>query len=175
MKKAVSNITELYPKLQGIENNFQKMIEGKNVEKLLKTLNGTQLYHPRELYLCLFEDLPNYIRIDNINFEKCLNWILDTYESEITAFSYCKKDIDIYEIDFPILTFDEFYFILKNNILLYLDNNNKRIAIYFTNDKNEEACVIENKCNENFYMNEVAEIEWKIIGYQNKLKSLIEE
>lgn len=174
MKKAIANINELYPKLAEIENNFQKMIKVKDAGNLLITWKNSRFTAPRELFFSLFEKHPNLTRIEKVNFDNCLNWLLTNYQSEIVGYTFDKSENDIFEIDFPILSISNFCLLLKNEILVYLEVYKRSCTIYFTEESKKDALEIENKCTEFFYINEIAETEMKIKGFQLKLKYLLE-
>jgi len=170
MKKDIDNLDSLF---SSVENNFETMIKEKEVNNVIKTISGRQLYSPRELYLALFGTLPNYSKMEKLNTTKALLWLFEEYKSQIKGFSYSKCDKDLYEIEFDILTYDDFFILLKNNLMLYLDVNKKVIAIYFTENLKQEAFELETKLINLFYMDEVEETKWKIEGYQRKLNALL--
>lgn len=170
MKKDIDNFDSLF---SVVENNFETIIKQKDLDKITREISGHRSFFQRDLYITLFGVLPNHTRIEKLNTTKALRWLFEEYKSQINGFSFNKCDVDLYQIDFDILTYNDIFIFLKNNMMIHLITNSNVVAICFTENLKQEAFELETKLINLFYMDEVEETKWKIEGYQRKLNALL--
>jgi len=169
MKKDIDNLDSLF---SAVENNFETMIKEKDLDKIIREISGHRSFFQRDLYINLFGVLPNHTRMEKINTTKALRWLLEDNKPQINGFSFNKCDVDLYKIDFDILTYDDIFIFLKNNMMIHLITKDNVVGICFTENLIQETFELETKLNNLFYMDEMEETKWKIEGYQRKLNAL---
>jgi len=79
------------------------------------------------LFATHFNAIPNHIQEININCKKASNWLIENFQMEIKNLYYNKR----YSKSSKTAEFDDLYFFLYQDLLIYFDSNRRTIRFLF--------------------------------------------
>lgn len=121
MNKNIQNIN-----LQEFQSSDMKKLSDTTLAYIVDESSGAGI-SPMTLYTAYFNTIPNTIFLNDIVGKKAQLWLIDTFKADIN---------DVYFTKHPTergskLEYDDVYYILYGDVLLYIDTGGSRVKLFF--------------------------------------------
>ncbi|MDR1918858.1 MAG: AAA family ATPase [Tannerellaceae bacterium] len=89
----------------------------------------------KRLYMLYFNTIPHLMGVHKINCQKANQWFLDNYKTELTNFHYIK----VQNKDGKCPEYDDLYYTLYDDLMVYFDINNGKVNFLFRQTANPQV------------------------------------
>jgi hypothetical protein len=107
---------------------------------LANIFDGRDAINPNTLYFAHFCRIPNWIELYRIDCKKADEWLVKTYQDSITDCNYIKRYTKRKGI-----FFDDIYYFMFDDLLVYLDENEAEVKLYY---RKTDSALVDRIANE---------------------------